>query len=170
MSDFATLPIGSEGVGDYHVNRFRIYFRPRWAVAVATGTPRKDTVVTLRRDGDAAKYASQITEDFTDFFNGKGPGYYKQNVAVVQRVPDRPSDEGPTLQFTVDATGPDVHSDWVAIIQTDKNGFGVQTLRRTYYDASDGFVRGGASLACVPFTILGGGQSSFPLRASSPSE
>lgn len=118
MSKLAPLPI-EEGIGPYHVNQFRVYFKP------------------LRRSDDRLETVETLAGDFIDKF----PIYFnRKNLATVILRPDIEFLNNPSLRFLIDLRVkilnidlPDIHPDWVGIVWKDPTvGFAVQTLKRNF--------------------------------------
>jgi len=116
MGDFTALTIDT-GVGDIHLNRFRVAFQPSAGTTAAT-----------------------LASDFIDNF----PTYLRSEFAIVQF--DRHTHEGkPTLHFHgyakllgIDLAAP--HTDWVVREWVDRNvGFTAQTLKREFADVREDF-------------------------------
>jgi hypothetical protein len=114
MGDFSELPV-YEGVGDVHLNRFRIAFEP-----------------------PASQSAAALAADLIDNF----PTYLKSEFATVE-FGDRSHEGNRTLRFHGYARllGLDiaaVHDDWVERAWMDRNiGFTAQTLKREFFSAGD---------------------------------
>jgi hypothetical protein len=138
MADFAALTIDS-GVGNIHLNRFRIAFRP------PAGVPARIRAQTL---------ASDLIDNF--------PAYFKSKFATVE-FGNRSHQDKPTLKFHgyakvagIDLAEP--HSDWVVRHWVDRNiGFTAQTLKREFFDAGeDGKVGGGgAGILLAAWPMIG---------------
>lgn len=137
MADFTALTIDT-GVGNIHLNRFRIAFRP------PAGVPARIRAQTL---------ASDLIDHF--------PTYFKSEFATVQ-FSNRCHQGKPTLKFHgyakvagIDLAEP--HNDWVVRHWTDRNiGFTAQTLKREFFDASeDGTAGGGAGAAILLVPVVG---------------
>lgn len=117
------LPIET-GVGDYHVNQFRIYFRPQYSSALTTST-----------------LANDLIKNFPKYFNTKSD----HRIATVTRRIDIPYQGIPSLRFLADlkiecinVDLPDIHSDWVGCIWSDPQlGFAVQTMERLFEEEGD---------------------------------
>ena len=145
MGDFTALTVET-GVGDFHVNRFRIAFRP----------PARTSAATL---------ASDLIHNF--------PGYLESEFATV-KFGDHDHEGKRTLHFHgyakvlgIDLAAP--HSDWVVQEWVDRNvGFTAQTLKREFIDAREDVTAGagaglllnaipGVGIALGPLFALGGG-------------
>lgn len=113
------------GVDDYHVNQFRIYFRPIQNGSVA----------------NISSLVSDLTENFPKYFNGKE----QEGLAAVTQRNDVLFQGKPSLQFVgnlkiqpFNIDLPDAHSDWVGHIWQDSNvGFAVQTMARLFWEKGD---------------------------------
>jgi hypothetical protein len=136
MGDFTALNVDT-GVGDYHLNRFRIALQPPAGVSAAT-------------------LASDLIKNF--------PTYLKSDYATVE-VGDHDHEGKPTLHFHgyAKVLGFDLakpHDDWVVREWVDPNvGFTAQTLKREFFVAGDdvGVTAATGALVFVPVvgTILG---------------
>lgn len=130
MGDFAALPVVDAGVGDYHLNRFRITFQP----------PKGTSAATL---------ASDLINNF--------PTYLKSEFATVE-FGARKHEGKPTLHFHgyAKVLGFDLakpHDDWVVREWVDQSsGFTAQTLKREFFVAGDdvGVGAGSGLLVLVP--------------------
>jgi hypothetical protein len=136
MADFTALAIDS-GVGDYHLNRFRIAFRP------PTGIP-------------ASIRAQTLASDLIDHF----PTYFKSEFATVE-FGNRRHQGKPTLKFHgyAKVAGIDIaepHNDWVVRHWADRNiGFTAQTLKREFTDAGEDGKAGGGGAAILLVPVIG---------------
>ena len=128
MQDFVDLKV-QFGVGDYHLNRYRVVF---------TGPP--------------GKTSAMLAQEFVNGF----PTFFSSPYANVERTSKR-FGNSPTLKFHgfmrvlgIDLGHP--HHDWVVQGWSDPNlGFTAQTLQRRFLDKDDGQ----ASLAAGGGTVLG---------------
>jgi hypothetical protein len=142
MGDFTVLHINN-GVGDIHLNRYRIAFRP------PPGIPAGIRAQTL---------ASDLIDNF--------PTYFKSEFATVE-FGDRSHEGKPTLHFHgyakvcgIDLAAP--HDDWVVRHWVNRNvGFTAQTLAGTV-------IAGGVLIPPVagPLGGSGRGQREAPLLIS----
>lgn len=144
MGDFTALPV-TDGVGDYHFNRFRIAFQ---APAEASA---------------AASLAATLAADLYDNF----PAYLTSGFAKVE-IGSRTYRGQRTLHFHgyakvlgLDLAKP--HDDWVVLDWVDRTiGFTAQTLKRDFFVAGDdigagaGAVVGSLALNMVPVVGLVG--------------
>lgn len=137
MSDFTALTIDT-GVGNIHLNRFRIAFRAPAAIP-------------------ARIRAQTLASDLIDHF----PTYFNSEFASVE-FGNRSHQGKPTLKFHgyakvagIDPAGP--HSDWVVRHWVDRNiGFTAQTLKREFFDAGeDGKAGGGGGAAILLVPVVG---------------
>ena len=114
MGDFTALTLET-GVDDYHVNRFRIAFKPPAGISTAA-----------------------LVHDLIDNF----PTYLKSEFATVE-FGDRDHEGKRTLHFHgyAKVLGFDLakpHDDWVVREWVDRNvGFTAQTLKREFFVAGD---------------------------------
>lgn len=134
MSNFTDLPVAN-GVGPYHVNRFRIFFP----------APAGQKPGPLGRE---------FVDGFERFFN---PNSAKANF--------RPFTHGgeKTIEFVFDLLGPNFHHDWVYICgrrnDEDCAGFAAQTLKRNFEDDWDKRLRVAVAAA------VGAALGFFPILA-----
>lgn len=149
MARFNTLYITSEGSGEYHANRYRVYFRPN-------------------REGMTVEALNnEFMDEFTSIFNGSVSGG-TTNVAEVRSRGDLSWEGEAPLQFTLDAVladtidVPDVRDDWVGIVWKRRGrGFAAQTLElqqsvtREVAIYTTGITLGGL-LGGLPGAIIGG--------------
>jgi len=132
MNDFEELRLNT-GVGEEHVNRYRIYFKAKGG-------------------STAQQFAETLRTNFPTYFN---PG----NVATVRKGKRGVN----TLQFTIhlNLNFPPFHDDWVAIEWTSRKtneqyraGFAVQTLRRKFDDETDDFIEELAEGSTLPTVFV----------------
>ncbi|MEM7153276.1 MAG: hemopexin repeat-containing protein [Myxococcota bacterium] len=148
MARFNALYILPSGSGEYHANRYRVYFRPN---------QQGMTVADLN---------NEFMRSFTSIFNGSVSGG-TTNVAEVTRRGDLSWEGEAPLQFTLDAVFadaidvPDVRDDWVGITWKEAGrGFAAQTLQleqstgRQVGVAVMGITLGGL-LGGIPGAVLG---------------
>lgn len=135
MADFDALKV-YDGVGDYHLNRFRVAFE------CPAGATKED-----------------LARDFVRNF----PSYLKSPVASVEFKPDVTFEGKPTLKFwgslkllgLIEANF-GVHHDWVVQAWVDPRvGFTAQTLKRGFVDFVD-------DAAAAAGGTVGGGLAGFP--------
>jgi hypothetical protein len=168
MPDFTPLPI-HHGVGNVHINRFRVVVRP-----------------TRTAEG-MQEIAADLWRSFPDYLTN-------HNTASVERTA-RMYSGWPTLKFrgvarirpfsipiviggvpiaipvpasVRDWMMPDLHTDWVGVVAANgANGFTVQTLRRHFEDEDDAKIRIAirAALVAAREAILAGlGPAGISLR------
>src|SRR6266404_43108 len=108
MADFTELHV-EDGVGDWHFNRFRIAFEP----------PKGRNLVIL---------ANSLIGFFPQFVTSEYAtaewGEHKHGDLRTVRL------HGYGKVLGIDLAAP--HTDWVAIVSVDPNGFTVQTLKREF--------------------------------------
>ncbi len=113
MGDFEERPL-STGVGEEHVNRFRVYFAGRGRV-------------------NARDFVGEFMKNF--------PAYFSIGNLADTDWGSRNYGSYPTLKFTLHSKVPEFHDDWVAIKyrrdEASVAGFAVQTLKRNFEDESD---------------------------------
>ncbi len=146
-SDFTPLPIAG-GVGEYHLNRFRVAF-------------------------DASKLSAiMLPLAVNGFFRGFGK-YLKSKAAKVDTATGKTHDDKPTFEFTgtatlggsksalADAAIPDfAHTDWVYVLDRSNNSFTGQTLKRNFTTVLEDAaliaarIRGPATAAAVQAAIV----------------
>lgn len=133
MAQFRALNIHSDGVGDYRLNRFRIYFRRE--LLPGKKAPEKNS-------------GGEFARNFPKYFN---PG----NQAEAQFKSELTWNGEASIRFLLKASLmgkrnwiadhmiPDVHADYVGIIQKDDSkGFCAQTLLRKFDEKQDAIIRG----------------------------
>lgn len=141
---FKPLPI-STGVGPYHVNQCRIYFKP----------PLPTKLSSSGREEAIQKIADDFLSEFPCYFNGHTSPMLKNLASVDWGGSSRRFLEKKTLRFVLDAKIkqkvlgkevvvdlPDLHSDWVYIVwdnltKAGTKGFAAQTVRREFAEPED---------------------------------
>lgn len=144
MQLLAPIPIET-GVEEYHVNQFRVYFRPI-------------------QNGSAATLSSlvgDLIENFPKYFNGEESGRlatvtHRKNILFKGRPSLRFAGNLKIQSLNIDL--PDVHSDWVSNIWQDSNiGFAAQTMRRLFSEEGDDTLKTtveAALIATMPALLL----------------
>lgn len=136
MSNFTELPVAN-GVGPYHINRFRIFF-----------------------PAPAGQKPGQLGREFVDGFER----FFNPNSAEAHFGPSSYGGDK-TIEFAFDLPGPNFHHDWVYICgrrnDDDCAGFAAQTLKRNFEDGGDKVLR--AEVAAAVGAALGLFPILFPL-------